>query len=144
MPLSHCRYVAVQKYTRWIWYKNPFAKLTLILADKMHLWIFKMYYTLFNGFLQLLNANCLPPRFIFYQVDGQFLRELYLLIRCDTINLTLQLIHNPVCISDMSDGGFSLSVGLMDLKINTLVGDHVCCSINIFSCSSFHLSKFRI
>jgi len=30
IPLSHCRYVAVQKYRRWNCHRNPFGKVTLI------------------------------------------------------------------------------------------------------------------
>ena len=80
------------------------------MAHKMHLWISEMDYTLFDGFPELLNANCLPPSFKFDQVDGQFLLETHLLIQCDTINLSLQLIRNVVCISDTPGGGFSLSI----------------------------------
>jgi hypothetical protein len=48
------------------------------MANKMHLWISEMDYTLFDGFLELLNADCLPPSFKFDQADGEFLREPHL------------------------------------------------------------------
>jgi hypothetical protein len=70
-----------------------------------------MDYTLFDGFPELLNADCLPPSFKFDQADGEFLLEPHLLIRCDTIHLSLQLTNNAVRISDTPGGGFSLSIG---------------------------------
>ena len=47
----------------------------------------------------------------FDQADGQFLRELHMLIRCETIYLSLQLTHNAVNISETPGSGFSLSIG---------------------------------
>ena len=69
-----------------------------------------MDYTLFDGFPLLPNADCLPPSFKLDQADGQFPLELHLLIQCDTINLSLQLTHNAVNISETSGSGFSLSI----------------------------------
>jgi hypothetical protein len=48
------------------------------MAHKMHLWISEMDYTLFDGFPELLNADCLPPSFKLDQADGEFLREPHL------------------------------------------------------------------
>jgi hypothetical protein len=81
------------------------------MAHKIHLWIFEMHYTLNDGFRELLHTNCLPPSRIFDQADGEFLLEPHLLIPCDTINLSLQLTHNAVCISHTPGGGFSLIIG---------------------------------
>ena len=50
------------------------------MAHKMHLWIWEIYYTVFNGFPQRLNADCLPPSFKLDQADGEFLLELLLFI----------------------------------------------------------------
>jgi len=80
------------------------------MAHKMHLSISEMDYTLFDGFLELLNANCLPTSFKLDQADGQFLLEPHLLIRCDTINLSLQLTHNAVNISKTPGSGSSLNI----------------------------------
>ena len=70
-----------------------------------------MDYTLFDGFPELLNGNRLPPGFKLHQVDGRFLYELHLLIRCDTINLSLQLTHNAINSSKTQGSGLSLSIG---------------------------------
>jgi len=70
-----------------------------------------MDYTLFDGYLDPRNTDCLSLSFNFDQVDGQFFLELHLLIRCDKINLSLQLTHNAVCIGDTPGGGFSCSIG---------------------------------
>jgi hypothetical protein len=70
-----------------------------------------MDYMLFDHFPKLLNADSLPTSFKFDHADGEFLLESHLLIQCDTINLSLQLTNNAVCISHTPGGGFSLSVG---------------------------------
>jgi len=70
-----------------------------------------MDYTLLDGFPELLNADCLPPSFKLDQADGEFLREPHLVFRSDTINLSLELNHNAVRISDTPGGGFNLSSG---------------------------------
>jgi hypothetical protein len=77
----------------------------------MHLWISEMDYTLFGGFPELVNADWLPPNFTFDQADAEFLLEPHLLIRYDTINLSLQLTHNAVRICHTPGGGCSLSIG---------------------------------
>jgi len=46
----------------------------------MHLWISEMNHTLFDGFPELLNDDCLPPIFTLDRADGQFLLEPHLLI----------------------------------------------------------------
>jgi len=70
-----------------------------------------MDYMLFDGFPELLNADCLPPSFKLDQADGEFLCELHLVFRSDTMNLSLELIHNAVRISDTPGGGFNISIG---------------------------------
>jgi hypothetical protein len=70
-----------------------------------------MDYMVFDGFPELLNANCLLPSFKFNHADGPFLHEMHLLIRSETINLPLPLIGNAVRISDTQSGGFSFSIG---------------------------------
>jgi len=81
------------------------------MAHKMHLWISEIYYVLFNGFPERLNADCLPPSFKLDQTDGEFRLELLLFIRGDAINLSLQLVSDPLRISQASGGGFCLSIG---------------------------------
>jgi hypothetical protein len=81
------------------------------MAQKMNLWISKMDYTLFDDFPEVLNSNRLALSFKFDQADGRFLLEMHLVIRSDTINLSLQPILNAVHISDTPRGGFSLSIG---------------------------------
>jgi len=76
----------------------------------MHLWISEMDYMLLDGFPELLNADCLPPSSKLNQVDGEFLCEPHLVFRSDTINLSLDLIHNTVRSSATPDGGFNLSI----------------------------------
>ena len=76
----------------------------------MHLWISEMDYTLFNGFPQRLNADCLPLRFELNQADREFLLAPFLFIRVDTINLTLQLVSDPLCISQAPGSGLCLSI----------------------------------
>jgi len=70
-----------------------------------------MDYTLFDGFPELLNADCPPPIFKPDQADGELIRESHLACRSDTMNLSLELIHNSVNISDTPGGGFNLSIG---------------------------------
>jgi hypothetical protein len=81
------------------------------MAQKLHLWISKIDCTLFNGFPELLNANCLSPRYQFDPADAQFLLEMHLLIRNDTIILSFQHIDNAVHIMHTLGGGFSLRIG---------------------------------
>jgi len=69
-----------------------------------------MYYTLFDGFLQRLNAICLPPNFKLDQADAQFLSEPHLVVPSETINHYLQLIPNAGCISDSPGTGNSPSI----------------------------------
>jgi hypothetical protein len=53
-----------------------------------------MDYTLFGGFPELLNADCLPPSFKLDQADGELLREPHPFFSSYTMNLSLKLIHN--------------------------------------------------
>jgi len=69
-----------------------------------------MDYTLFDGLPELLNADCLPPRVKLDLADEQFLRQPHLVFRSDTLNLSLELIHNAVHISDTPCGGFNVSI----------------------------------
>ena len=69
-----------------------------------------MHYVLLNGFLERLNVYSLPPRFKIDQADSEFLLELLLFIRGDTINLTLQLVSDPLRISQAPGRGFCLSI----------------------------------
>jgi len=80
-----------------------------------------MYYTLFDGFLEHLNPECISPIFNLDLVDGQLLHEPHLLIRSDTRDISPQLNHNVVQISDTSGGGFSLPIGLTNLKFHTFI-----------------------
>jgi len=64
------------------------------MAHKVHFWISKMNYTLFDGFPDLMNVDCLPPSFNLKKVDGDVLHEQHLGFRCDSTNRSLQLIHN--------------------------------------------------
>jgi hypothetical protein len=80
------------------------------MAHKIDLLMSEIEHTLFNDFPELLNANLLPPPFKFDQADGQYLLEMHLLIRSDTIDPPFQLIRNAVDISDTSSGGFSPTI----------------------------------
>lgn len=77
------------------------------MAHKMHLWISEKYNRLRNGFPKLLNADCITTCIKLTTPDGEFLVELHLLIRSDTIDFSLYLILYSVCISDTL--GFSFS-----------------------------------
>ena len=81
------------------------------MAHTMHVWLSEMDYMLFDGFPELLNADCLPPSFKHDQADGEFLRELHLVFQSDTMNASPELIHNAVRISDTPRGGVNLSIG---------------------------------
>jgi len=111
MHLSHCQCVAIWKYwwrvVAWTYSSNS----NWYMGCTIHPWRSGKYYSLFNQFPELLNANCLPPCFKFDQADRQFLFEPHPLIQCDAINLSLQLIWNSVPSSDRRGGGFSLSIG---------------------------------
>jgi len=111
------------------------------MSYKMHLFISEMYYTLLDGFLELLDSIWIPSSLNLDQADGELLLEQHLLFQRETINLSLQLIHNAVHISDIAGGAFSLNIGYMDLKLHTVVGCHVWSLIYHFTCSSHHWSK---
>jgi len=81
------------------------------MAHKMHLWMSEMYYALFNGFPERLNADCLPPSFILDQTDAEFRFEPLLFIRGDAISFSLQLDSDALRISQAPGGGFCLSIG---------------------------------
>jgi len=81
------------------------------MAYTMHLWMSQMNYTLFNGFPERLNADCLPPRFKLDQAEGEFLLEPHLLIRGDAINLSVKLVSHALRISQAPGRGFCLSIG---------------------------------
>jgi len=81
------------------------------MAHNMHLWISEMYYALFNGFPERLNADCLSPSFKLDQTDGELRLEPLLFIRGDAINLSLQLVGDPLRISQAPGDGFCLSIG---------------------------------
>jgi hypothetical protein len=80
------------------------------MAYKIHLLISKMYYTLFNGFPERLNADCLTPSIKLDQTAGEFLPPPLLFIRRDAMNLSLQLVSDPLRISPAPGGGFCLSI----------------------------------
>jgi hypothetical protein len=81
------------------------------MAHKMHLWISEMYYMMFNGFPECLNAECLPPSFKLHQTDGEFLLEPFLFIRGNAILLSRQLDRDVLSLSQAPGGGFRLSIG---------------------------------
>jgi len=81
------------------------------MAHKMHLWISEMYHALFNGFPERLNSDCLPPSFKLNQTDGEFRPEPVLFIRGDAIYLSLQLVSDPLSISEAPGRGFCPSIG---------------------------------
>jgi hypothetical protein len=81
------------------------------MASTMPCWISEMYYALFNGFTECLNAGCLPPSFKIDQKDGEFRLDQLLFIRVDAINLALQLVSDLLRISQAPCGGFCLSIG---------------------------------
>jgi hypothetical protein len=69
-----------------------------------------MYYALFNGFLEHMNDDCLPPRFKIDQVDCEFLLGQLLFIRGDATNMSLQFVCDLLQISEAPGGGFSFSI----------------------------------
>ena len=106
------------------------------MAHKMHHLISKKDYVLFNGFPERLNADCLLPSFKLNHADGEFLVEPPLFIQGDAINLSLQLDSDAICISQAQGHGFCASIGIVDLKLQLLVGIHVCCPVSfVFGCS---------
>jgi hypothetical protein len=96
---------------------------------------------LFYGFLELLNTTYLPLNFKFDPVDKQFRFEQHLLIRADTLNFALQLIRSVVPVSDTPGGGFSPSIGWVDVEFHMFVNGYACRSLNLCSCSSHDLSN---
>ena len=103
----------------------------------MHLWISEIIDTLFNGFPERLNADCLPPSFKLDQVEGEFLLELHLLIRGDAMNLSLKLVIYALCISQAPGCGFCLSMGETDLKLHSLVRGRVSRAVSLVFGGSF-------
>ena len=69
-----------------------------------------MDYTLFNGVLECLNADCLPPSFKLDHADGEFLLGVLLFIRDDAINLSLKLDCDALCISQAPGCGFCTTI----------------------------------
>jgi hypothetical protein len=57
-----------------------------------------MYYALFNGVPEQLNADCLPPLFKLNQADGEFCLELHLSIQGDVMNFSLPLVSGLLLI----------------------------------------------
>lgn len=55
-----------------------------------------MYFMLLDCVSDLLNTQYLLPRFKHNEADGDFLPQSHLVITCDTINLSLELIHSVV------------------------------------------------
>ena len=104
----------------------------------MHLWISEMDYALINGFPERLNADCLLPSFRLDQTDGEFRLQPLLFIRGDAINLPVQLVSDPRHISQGLGGGFCLSIGWADLKLQSLVGGHDCRSVCLVFGGSCH------
>lgn len=80
------------------------------MEHKLTLWISEVYYILFIGFLQLLNADCLPPSFKHQEADRKLHLKLHQLIRTDSINLSLQLTRCVVHIIDTVGGNLHLSI----------------------------------
>jgi len=111
-------------------------------AYKMRLWGSDMYYTLFDGFPQCPNADCLPPSFKLNQADGGILHEPVLFIRGNAINLTLQLVSNTLCISEAPAPGFCLRIGYPVLKLQSRVGRSVWCPVSVVFGCSFHNFEF--
>jgi len=69
-----------------------------------------MYYVLFNGCPEHLNAECLPPSFKLNQADGEFLLEPLLFIRGDAMNRSLQLVSDALRASQAPGPEFCLSI----------------------------------
>ena len=69
-----------------------------------------MDYTLFDGFPERLNADCLPPSFKLDHADGEFLLESLLFIRGDAVNLSLQLVSDVLRVSQAPGCGICLSI----------------------------------
>jgi len=86
---------------------------------------------LFNCFPERLNDDYLPPSFPLDHVDGEFLLETLLFIQGDAINLCLQLDSDMLRISQTLGRGFCLSIGKADLKLQSIVGGHVCCPVSL-------------
>jgi len=68
-----------------------------------------MYYALFNGFPERLNANYLPTSNKLDQGDEEFLLQPRLFIRGDAMNLSLQLVTDTLRISPGPGCGSCLS-----------------------------------
>ena len=107
----------------------------------MHFGIFEMYYALLNGVLEHLNAECLPLCFKHDQADGELLLELLLFIQGDGINLSLQLVTDPLQISETPGHGFCRRIGSPYLKLQLLVGGHVCHPVSLISGLRIHNGK---
>jgi hypothetical protein len=90
------------------------------MAHKMQLWISEMYHTLFNGFPEHLNADCLPPSYKLDQMDGEFRLEPLLFMQHVAINLSLQLVSDPFSISQAAGHGYCVSIGWADSKLQSL------------------------
>ena len=101
-----------------------------------------MDYALFNGCPELLNANCLSPNLKLDHADGGFLLETPLYIRGDAVNLSLQLDSDTLCISQARGHGFCRIIRYADLKLQSVVGGHVCRPISLVFRGSFPSGKF--
>jgi len=63
-----------------------------------------------DGFLECLNADCLPQSFKLDQADGEFVLEPYLFIEGDALHLSLQLDRDGLGISEAPRCGFGPSI----------------------------------
>jgi len=142
MPLSHCQYVAIQKYQWWNCRQNTFAELTLIYdSEDVSLGTRNVLHTVrcFSG-----SSECLLP---FSKLQ---IRSSWCTILSWTACAHSKLYHKPRGPAYSQRGLYQHQTGwwlhsqqwMMDLKFNRLVGGHVCRSINLFFSSSCYLNKF--
>ena len=80
-----------------------------------------MYYSLFNGILQLLIPTSLPTSFNFNKVDVAFICEQHQTILSDFTTHSLWRIYCAVHISCVPGGAGSLWIERKDLKLYMLL-----------------------
>jgi hypothetical protein len=112
------------------------------MARTMHLSIIKMDYTLFDGFLEHMKAEFLPPSFKLDKLNGECVSESHLVFRSDTMNLCIQQSQITVRISNTSGGGFNLRIGCTDMKLHMIVGSHVNHPTSVCCHSSLRMTMF--
>jgi len=107
-----------------------------------HLWISEMKNAVFNGFLHLLTADCLPPSLKLDQAEGEFPIQWHLAIWGDANHLSLILLIQMFRISHAPEHGLCLWIGLAVLNFQSLACGQVCYPVILVFCGRFCYGMF--